>query len=110
MPLRFAILLGLCVSLSLPTLTQATTTVDLTILIDTFVTRQFPEAKSHLWIVNSALREDDEMVIDVNAIVVEARQTIPVENRFLLLIVAGELVAAQHIPLDASPECQAEQT
>ncbi len=108
MLLRLAIFLGLCITLSLPTPTQAST-VDLTILIDTFVTRQFPEASSHLWIVNSTQWDGDEMVVDVNAIVVEARETTPVENRFLLLIVAGELVAAQHIPLDASPECQAEQ-
>lgn len=109
MQLRFAILVSLCASLCLPTLTQATN-VDLTIIIDTFVTRQFPQASSHLWIVNSAQREDDEVVVDVNTIVLEQRHQEPVENRFLLLIVAGKLVAAQHIPLDASPECQTEQT
>lgn len=109
MPLRLAILLSLCVSLFLPTPTRATT-VDLTILIDTFVTRQFPQASSHAWIVNNTQWDGDEMVVDVNTIVIEQRHQEPVENRFLLLIVAGKLAAIQHIPLDAGAECQPEQT
>lgn len=108
MQLRLAILFGLIMSLCLPTPTQATT-VDLTLLIDTFVTRQFPEASSHLWIVNSTQWDGDEMIVDVNTIVVEKRQEAPLENRFLLLIIGGKLTATQSIPLDGSPECRPEE-
>lgn len=49
------------------------------------------------------------MIVDVNAIVVPPQQPEPVANRFLLLIVAGKLEAAQSIPLDAVAECQREE-
>ncbi len=101
--------LTLCFYLWLSTPVGADTG-DLSTIIERFVARQFPHAASHFWIVNNTQWDGDEMVVDVNTIVVERRRTEPVENRFLLLIVAGKLAAAQNIPLDASPECRPEQT
>ncbi|MGQ0810537.1 MAG: hypothetical protein ACT4OO_04850 [Nitrospiraceae bacterium] len=106
---RWGILLMLCASIWISAPAGASTG-DIGSIIEGFVSRLFPDASSRFWVVNNILREDDEWVLDVNAVIVEPRQSKPVENRYLLLIVAGEVIAAQHIPLDPSAECQTEQT
>lgn len=83
---------------------------DLGAIIEGFVTRHFPEATSHLWIVNDTQWDGDEMIVDVYTIVMEKQQPIAIENRYLLLIVQGKLTAAQRVPLEDGPECQPEET
>ncbi len=85
-------------------------TGDIGAIIEGFVTSHFPDAASHLWVVNSTQWDGDEMVVDVNTIVVEKQKAEPIENRFLLLIVAGKLTAAQNVPLDKDAECGKEET
>lgn len=83
---------------------------DLSTAIETFMAKQFPDAHSHFWVVNGAQwQTEDEVVIDVNTVVVNRAGQEPTENRFLLLVVAGEFKAAQNIPLDSKVECQPEQ-
>lgn len=82
---------------------------DIGTLIESFVTRQFPDAASHFWIVNETQWDGDEMIVDMNTIVTERQQAPPTESRFLLLIVEGQLKGIQSIPLDAAAECQKEQ-
>ncbi len=84
-------------------------TGDLGAIIEGFVTRHFPDATSHLWIVNATQWDGDEMVVDVHTIVVEKPQTPAIENRYLLLIVEGKLTAAQRVPLEDGAECQPEE-
>ena len=82
---------------------------DVGAIIESFVTKQFPDAASHFWVVNETQWDGDEMVVDVAAIVTDRRQTEPTASRFLLLIVAGSLKGSQSIPLDAATECKQEQ-
>jgi hypothetical protein len=84
-------------------------TGDLSSVIETFVTKQFPQAANHFWVVNGAQQQTEtELVVDVNTITRNRGDQAPSENRFLLLIVSGKLAAAQNIPLSAEPECQPE--
>lgn len=84
-------------------------TVDVSGVIEGFMARQFPESRSHLWVVNGTQwQAENELVVDLNTIVVGRTGASPSENRFLLLIVAGKLAGAQNIPLDASTDCQPE--
>ncbi len=93
-----------------PLPTQAMTDMgDIGTIIESFVTKQFPDAASHFWVVNETQWDGDEMIVDLNAIVTDHRQTPSTESRFLLLIVEGRLRGIQHIPLDAAAECQKEQ-
>ncbi len=92
----------------LPLQTMADTG-DIGTIIESFVTKQFPDAASHFWIVNDTQWDGDEMIVDMNAIVTERRQDVPTANRFLLLIVDGRLRGIQNIPLDAESQCQQEQ-
>jgi hypothetical protein len=74
------------------------------------VRTQFPDATSHFWIVNGAQwQEDNELVVDLNAVVTKAAGQVPTENRYLILIVSGRLAAAQHVPVEATVTCQPEQ-
>lgn len=80
---------------------------DLSGVIERFVVKQFPHAQSHFWVINSTeWGTPDEVVVDVNTIVVMQDPEAPTENRFLLLIVRGELTATQSVPLGATIECQ----
>ena len=92
----------------LPIQTMADTG-DIGTIIENFVSKQFPDAANHFWIVNDTQWDGDEMIVDMNAIVTERRQDAPTANRFLLLIVDGRLRGIQNIPLDAEAECQKEQ-
>ena len=104
---RLALLVSL--ALAAPPAYAITDPGDIGTLIESFVTRQFPDAASHFWIVNETQWDGDEMIVDVNAIVTERQQVPPTENRFLLLIVEGQLKGIQSIPIGAAVECQKEQ-
>ena len=104
---RFALLASLTIA---PLQAHAMTDIgDIGTIIESFVTKQFPDAASHFWVVNETQWDGDEMVVDVNTIVTERRQAPPMASRFLLLIVQGRLKGIQNIPLDAEAECQKEQ-
>ena len=81
---------------------------DLGTIIESFVTRHFPDATSHMWVMSSAQWDGDEMVVDLYTYVVEKQQTATLENRYLLLIVRGTLTAVQRIPFESGPDCQPE--
>lgn len=90
--------------------TAAADTGDISRVIEHFVTKRFPDAQSHFWVVNEAeWGAEDEVVVDLNAIVRWRDDRDDTEERFLLLIVRGELVATQSVPLGASIECKPEQ-
>lgn len=85
-------------------------TGELGTIIEGFITRHFPEATSHVWIVNGTEWDGDEMVVDVRTTVIERQLPAPIENRYLLLIKEGKLTAAQRIPLEDGADCQREET
>lgn len=85
-------------------------TGDIGSIVEKFVTRQFPDAASHYWVINETQWDGDEMIVDVQTIVKERRDTEPTLSRFLLLIVAGELRGSQNVPLDPAEDCRAEDT
>jgi hypothetical protein len=85
-------------------------TGDLSGIIEGFMAKQFPEARSHFWVVNGTQwQAENEIVVDVNAVVQDKTDRPPTENRYLLLIVEGRVAAAQNIPVDATTDCQPEQ-
>jgi hypothetical protein len=106
-PTSFLVYLAFCLCLEV---SAQATVGDLPILIENFMAKQFPEAKSRLWIVNGTQWEtDNEVVVDMNAIVTGKTDSSPTESRFLLLIVGGQVAAAQNIPLDAKTDCKPEE-
>ncbi|HSB45919.1 MAG TPA: hypothetical protein VLD60_12970 [Nitrospira sp.] len=96
------------VLLILAPLAQASTG-DIGSIIEKFVDRQFPHAAAHYWVINETQWDGDEMVVDVHTIVKERRDTEPILNRFLLLIVAGEVKGVQNVPLEPGTDCRAEE-
>ncbi len=84
---------------------------DVSKVIESFVSKQFPDADSHFWVVNGVQwQEENELVVDVNAIALKAAEQMPTENRYLILIVSGKLAGAQRIPLNDAAVCQPEQS
>jgi hypothetical protein len=84
-------------------------TGDVGSIVEKFVVRQFPDAASHYWVINQTQWDGDEMIVDVQAIVKERRDTEPTLSRFLLLIVAGELKGSQNVPLEPTADCGTEE-
>lgn len=96
-------------TLTIPGLALASTS-ELGMIIEGFVTRHFPDATSHMWVVNDTQWDGDEMVVDLYTYVIEKQQAATQESRYLLLIVAGRLTAVQRVPVEAGPGCQQEDT
>ena len=82
---------------------------DIGTIIESFITKQFPDAASHFWVVNDTQWDGDEMIVDINAVIQPKQQPEPVSSRFLLLIVAGKLEGVQSVPLDGQPECKTDE-
>jgi len=95
------------IAFTTPTTTLASTG-DIGSIVEKFVVRQFPDAMSHYWVINETQWDGDEMIVDVQTIVKERRDTEPTLNRFLLLIVAGELKGSQNVPLEPAADCRTE--
>jgi len=106
---RWILLGALLLFLAMPS-PASSSTGDLGTIIEGFITRHFPESISHLWVVNATQWDGDEMVVDVRTVVVEKQQPAAIENRYLLLIVKGQLAAAQRIPLEDGADCQRDET
>lgn len=108
MLIRWSVLIGFAISLWIAPPLQAKSG-DISNVIESFVAKQFPEARSHVWVVNGTQwQADNELIVDLHTIVMGHSGSTPTENRFLLLIVSGKLAAAQNIPLDGA-DCQSEQ-
>ena len=106
---RWSLLAIVLCALATPSMSQASTG-ELGSIIEDFVTHHFPDATSHMWVVNGTQWDGDEMIVDVRTIVVERQLPAPIENRYLLLIVGGRLIAAQRIRLESDTDCQSEET
>lgn len=104
------ILLGTLLSLSLFTPPIMASTGDIGTIVEKFVERQFPDAASHYWVINKTQWDGDEMIVDLQTVVTERRDTEPTLSRFLLLIVAGELKGSQNVPLEPEADCRTEET
>ena len=105
---QWIIMSALCGILTMPAFAQASTG-DVGTIIETFITRQFPDAAGHYWVINKTQWEGDEMIVDVHTIVNERRATEPTLSHFLLPIVAGELRGVQSVPLEPGADCRAEE-
>lgn len=110
MRIKWALLLCFVVTLCQP-LAIGAGRGDLSIIIESFLTQQFPESKSHFWVVNGTQWQAlNEVIVDVNTVVLVQAGQNPTENRYLLLIVGDQLAAAQNIPIDAGVDCKPEHT
>jgi hypothetical protein len=103
------ILLGTLLCLSLFTPLAMGSTGDIGTIVEKFVERQFPDAASHYWVINKTQWDGDEMIVDLQTVVTERRDTEPTLSRFLLLIVAGELKGSQNVPLEPEADCRTEE-
>lgn len=107
----FGVTLVFCPAISLANAIQANVTqADVTKAIDSFVATLYPKGSTYFWVINDAASETlDEVIVDINATVRIDNEQPPIENRFLLLIVKGKLLAAHNIPLEAEVDCKQEQ-
>ena len=105
-----SVLLGTLLSLSFFSSPTVASTGDIGTIVEKFVVRQFPDAASHYWVINKTQWDGDEMIVDLQTVVTERRDTEPTLSRFLLLIVAGELKGSQNVPLEPEADCRTEET
>lgn len=102
------VLLLLCLGVYLPASVSAKPSISST--IDRFVSKLYPEGSHYFWVINNTTTESpEEMIIDINTTVRNFPEDTLTENRFLLLVIGGELFAAQQIPLNANVDCSSEE-
>ena len=103
--LRVLLVAGMALSLSF-SISTGTSSAIMPITIDHFVAKLFPEANHYSWIVNDSKKETArEIIVDLNTFVTQQEGEPPVESRFLLLFLDGQILAAQNIPLNAIVDC-----
>ena len=69
----------------------------------------YPKGSHYFWVINNTTMESrEEIIIDINTSIRNLAEDTLTESRFLLLLVEGELFAAQKIPLDANVDCRGE--
>ncbi len=104
----FIVIPSIALSLSFSILAGASSAVT-PITIDHFVATLFPEASHYFWVVNDSKEETQrEMIVDINTFVTQKEGATPMENRFLLLILDGQIFAAHNIPLNATVDCNSD--
>lgn len=100
-----SLLLTLSLVLFFSTSTSAYPSISMA--IDRFVSNLYPKGSHYFWVINNTTTESaEEMIVDLNTSVRNLPEEEPTESRFLLLVVGGELLAAQKIPLNANVDCQ----
>lgn len=78
--------------------------------IDLFVSNLYPKGSHYFWVINNTTTESpEEIIVDLNTSVRNLPEEAPTESRFLLLVVEGELFAAQKVPLDANVNCRSDE-
>lgn len=103
--LRALFIAGMALSLSFSIATGTSSAV-MPITIDHFVAKLFPEASHYFWVVNDSKKETQrETIIDINTFITKKDGATPTENRFLLLFLDGQILAAHNIPLNATVDC-----
>lgn len=103
-------LLSVLVLSLVPLVTVEAAVQDVGTIIERFVQHRFPSSHEHFWVINQATVEEDEVTVDVSTVVRMPRREAPIAERFLLLIVNGELAAAQLVPSEGEADCQPEET
>ena len=75
-------------------------------VIDGFIAKLYPKAMHYFWVINNAQTETKkEMIVDLNAFVRNTSNGPSIENRYLLIIMDGKILGAQHIPLNSKVDC-----
>lgn len=86
--------------------TGMASTPDVPTTIESFVSQLYPKGSHYFWVINQTTTESpQEMIIDILATVRKEPEKQEEESRFLLLIIQGQLFAAQKIPLGSEVDC-----
>lgn len=78
--------------------------------IDQFVSQLYPKGSRYFWVINDTTSDvSNEIIVDINTALQVKSEEEPQPNRFLLLLVKGKLIGAQHIPLGAKVNCHSDE-
>jgi hypothetical protein len=83
---------------------------EVTSTIDQFVSQLYPKDSRYFWVINDTTSDlANEIIVDINTALQINSEEDPQFNRFLLLLVKGELIGAQQIPLGAKVDCHTDE-
>ena len=93
-----------------PTVSESSYPV-VSVTIDQFVSQVYPKGSRYFWVINDTTSDvANEIIVDINTELQVNSEEDPQTNRFLLLLVKGNLIGAQQIPLGAKVDCHSEET
>jgi len=103
-------LLAVLLALTLSPTTSESAYPDVFTAIDQFVSQIYPKGSRYFWVVNDTTSDlGNEIIVDINTSLQAVQEEDAQPNRFLLLLVKGKLMGAQHIPLGAKVDCHSEE-
>ena len=83
---------------------------EVSIAIDEFVSQVYPKGSRYFWVINDSTSDlSNEIIVDINTELQVDSEEDAQPNRFLLLLVKGKLIGAQHIPLGANVDCHGDE-
>ena len=83
---------------------------DVSSAIDQFVSQLYPKGSRYFWVINDTTSDvSNEIIVDINTRLQVDSEEDAQPNRFLLLLVKGKLIGAQHIPLGAKVDCHSDE-
>ncbi len=93
-----------------PSSTSLANLSNLSHAINSFVEALYPKGSHFFWVINDTTTESKkEILVDINTTLQGEANIENAQQRFLLLLINGELFAAQKIPLGANVDCKQEE-
>ncbi len=108
--MRYLPITAFCISLVFtPTVSQSAYS-EVSIVIDQFVSKIYPEGSHYFWVINDTTSDlSNEIIVDINTELQVNSKENTHPNRFLLLLVNGKLIGSQQIPLGAKVDCHSDE-
>ena len=108
--MRYLPITAFILSLVFTPITSHSAYSGVSLAIDQFVSQVYPKGSHYFWIINDTTSEiGNEIIVDINTELQVNAEEDPQTNRFLLLLVKGELIGAQQISLGAKVDCHSDE-
>ena len=110
MMIRHLPIIAIALSLAFTPTISESAYPEVSTVIDKFVSQVYPKGSRYFWVINDTTSDlSNEIIVDINTSLQGTSEDDAKPNRFLLLLVKGKLIGAQHIPLGAKVDCHSDE-
>ncbi len=108
--MRYLPIISIVLSLTFSPTVSESAYPEVSTAIDKFVSQVYPKGSRYFWVINDTTSGlANEIIVDINTSLQGTSEDDGKPNRFLLLLIKGKLIGAQHIPLGAKVDCHSDE-